>query len=475
MTDAYVLKMNPTNNKQYKFGSEWRDIQEIPVDLKYWENGKMLVEKKTLRLTHFGPIALERDSGVSMGKTVAFRWTGHDPSTEIETFFGMDYAKNLDEFKKALSHFKTGAQNFIYLDRKGNIFYHAHADVPLHKEGIVPYVPQVGSDPEQQWLGYIPYDELPKKENPPEGYVVTANNRPAPLDYKYYIGRFFDGGSRARRITDLVLATPKHTPETFMAAQMDNKVFMQEKFLPVFLKAMEGQPAAGNQAAALAQLNAWDGHTNVDSLGPFVFFKWLKHINKMALEDNVTGSLMAQAYDHIEVIGDIIRRQIDGRLKTNWFDIKNTEKEETMDDIARLAFPEAVKECEKILGPDPAKWTWGRIHQLNMNHDLLPEYNRFNIPGPGAYGTVNNAGHGFMGERMDYGGGPSVRLVMTPGEKSGIRMWTTLPGSDISDWKSKDAVDQFPNWLAGKYFEFDSNPARADQTKDNKRVLDFKP
>lgn len=474
VTDAYIMVMNPRDNTQYKFGNEYRKVTEETLTMKYNENGVIKSEQKKLRMTHFGPIALERDSGLSFGKTIAFRWTGHDPSAEIETFMQANFATNLEEFKKALSHFQVGAQNFVYMDLKGNIFYYPHADVPLHSPGTVAYLPLDGSKPEHQWQGYIPYDKLPQALNPAKGYIATANNRPAPADYPYYIGEFWDGGSRAKRISDMIEATPKHDVRSFQAIQMDTHVVMKDKFLPRFLQALSTATLDPTQKRALDQLKMWNGATAVDSLGPVVFFKLLQEINLAAFSDDIKPDMAKRTGEYVEIIGDLLRRELAGTLKLPWFDIKDTPQVETLDDIVRIAFPKAVEDCARLLGPDPAKWTWGRIHQITLNHDFLKAFNRGPIPGPGAYGTVNNAGFDLSGDRFDYGGGPSIRLVMEAG-KTNIKMWATLPGADIADWKSKDAVDQLGNWFHGRYFEFVSVPGRAKNDKDNKRRLTFKP
>jgi penicillin amidase len=52
-------------------------------------------------------------------------------------------------------------------------------------------VPGDGDD--YDWKGYIPFDELPKVLNPPEGIIATANARTVGPGYKYYIST---GGRR---------------------------------------------------------------------------------------------------------------------------------------------------------------------------------------------------------------------------------------------------------------------------------------
>ncbi|NMS24497.1 penicillin acylase family protein, partial [Vibrio parahaemolyticus] len=74
-------------------------------------------------------------------------------------------------------------------------------------DGSVPYE---GSGTDGDWIGDIPFSDLPMLYNPPAGFIVTANQRIVGTDYKYpQLVRQFAAPWRARRLYELLNANPK--------------------------------------------------------------------------------------------------------------------------------------------------------------------------------------------------------------------------------------------------------------------------
>jgi penicillin amidase len=115
---------------------------------------------------------------------------------------------------------------------------------------------------------------------------------------------------------------------------------------------------------------------------------------------------------------------------------------------------EAWVEMEKLQGPDPTTWSWGKLHMVRFRHpldqtdgsttllDLGP------VPRPGDEYTVNATG--YFGKSFDQMSGASYREIL-----------------DLSDWDLSVAVntpgqsgqlggphysDLLPLWSEGKYF-----------------------
>ena len=87
-------------------------------------------------------------------------------------------------------------------------------------EGAVPYD---GSTNNGDWIGYIPFDELPNLYNPESGFIVTANQRIAGLNYKYQqILRQIAAPWRARRIYELIKSNDKITMDYVGGIQHDS-------------------------------------------------------------------------------------------------------------------------------------------------------------------------------------------------------------------------------------------------------------
>jgi acyl-homoserine lactone acylase PvdQ len=56
----------------------------------------------------------------------------------------------------------------------------------------------------------VTWEALPRRFNPPEGMIVTANNRVADDDYPYLISTSYAVPYRAARIIELLAARPRH-------------------------------------------------------------------------------------------------------------------------------------------------------------------------------------------------------------------------------------------------------------------------
>ncbi|PYS91712.1 MAG: penicillin amidase, partial [Acidobacteria bacterium] len=130
--------------------------------------------------TRNGPIVVEAD-----GKKYALKWTALDPkNNEFEAFFQLNRAKDWKTFQDALKFYGGATQNFVFADVKGNIGWYAAGRIPIRKvgDGAFPYD---GTTHDGDWKGFIPFEELPHLYNPPEGLIVTANQRIVGTDYKY--------------------------------------------------------------------------------------------------------------------------------------------------------------------------------------------------------------------------------------------------------------------------------------------------
>src|SRR5262249_17910124 len=145
-------------------GSSWREVVH-PV-----------------QLTRHGPLVEIK------GRTYALRWTALEKAPEIATFALLDRASNWDEFREALREYPGPSQNFVYADVAGHIGWYSAGRWPLRRsgDGSRPYP---GASPDGDWVGYVPFDELPHVLDPPDGRIATANNRLVGADYPYKVTR----------------------------------------------------------------------------------------------------------------------------------------------------------------------------------------------------------------------------------------------------------------------------------------------
>lgn len=83
--------------------------------------------------------------------------------------------------------------------------------------------------------GYIPFEDMPSVLNPKRGYIATANNKVAPVEYPYSILYDSDWGEsfRAMRIIEMIEEKGVNmTVEHMAEMQADVK-----RYAPAFIKA----------------------------------------------------------------------------------------------------------------------------------------------------------------------------------------------------------------------------------------------
>jgi len=162
-------------------------------DVGYTEGGLTFVVPRR----NFGPIL---DVDTANAQAISMQYTGFGPTKEIEAFFEMARAADINEFKTALTKFDVGSQNFGVVDTAGNIAYFTGAEVPIREDlqlmmqpdGVPPMFIRDGTGARMnEWMSLtdpdinqatnsevIPFDQMPFSVNPDSGYVANANNDP---------------------------------------------------------------------------------------------------------------------------------------------------------------------------------------------------------------------------------------------------------------------------------------------------------
>ena len=81
-------------------------------------------------------------------------------------------------FRQAMGEGVDYTFNWFYVDAK-DIGYQLSCKCPQRAAGVDPYLPAWGTGP-WDWQGFIPLSARPAAVNPPEGFLTSWNNKPAP-------------------------------------------------------------------------------------------------------------------------------------------------------------------------------------------------------------------------------------------------------------------------------------------------------
>lgn len=435
--DLYIERVNPDNPNQYEVNGEWVDFETRTETIQVV--GGEAVDM-TVRLTRHGPVISEsygplknentdndpefipfkERAGVELPEqyVIALKWTALSPSTPFKAIWGFNKAQGWEDFREAAKNFHVPAQNLLYADVDGNIGYQMPGDIPMRANGDGT-LPVPGWTDEYEWTGFIPFEELPYTFNPPEGYIVTANNRCQPLDYPYLITRDWDYGFRAQRILDVIENAPGKIDIAYMQSIQGDSFDANGPVFVSLLTQMDYQTAAPNQVIAMDLLTQWDYQNRADSAGAAVFNAFWRHFLQNTFNDNMPEE---RYYPDGGSRWNEIMRQLD-EDSTWWDDKTTTDVTETRNEILRKSFEQGVAELEEMFGKDPAKWNWGEMHAATFRNGTLGEsgvtpiealFNRGPFPTSGGEAIVNATGWSIK-DGYETTWLPSMRMIVDLG------------------------------------------------------------
>lgn len=421
--DLYIEKINPQNPNQYEVNGQWQDMQLVketiqtgsgePVDItvRYTRHGPVISD------TNYLPENFSQQSGVQLPApyAVSLRWTALEPTELFRAILGFDAAQNWDEFRNAAQYFVVPAQNLVYADVDGNIGYQTPGRIPIRAQGDG-RLPVPGWTDNYEWQGYLPFDQLPTTFNPPQGYIVTANNAAVGTQYPHLITTDWDYGFRAERIVDLIEHAPGPVDSAYIQKmQGDDLDLNAEKLVPVLLQV----PLEDSHLESTRNiLQGWDFQDQMDSAPAALFAVFWRHLLAGTFHDELPQDYWP---DGGSTWFEVVRHLVD-QPASPWWDNKTTPAVENRDQIFRQAFGEAVAELEQAHGKNPQGWKWGDLHTLTFQNQSLGEsgvapiealFNRGPFRTSGGKNIVNATGWDATAEQpYSVNWLPSMRMIV---------------------------------------------------------------
>jgi len=358
--DLFAEKINPENENQYFFNGEWKNMT-VKNEIIRIKGGD--ADTLQIRYTHRGPVV----SGFRNVEDacLTMRWSGYDFSDEIKAVYLLNRASGWDEFRNAISSFRSVSQNFVYADVDGNIGLNTGGGIAIRK-GTGTII-RNGETDEFDWKGYVPFEQLPFSYNPEKGYVSSANNKTVPEDYPYYVSAGFALPYRIERIRKMLDEKEVFTIEDFKRMITDQHSGYAALMTPFILRLNDGKAnLSPAETEALNALSGWDYDMNADLVAPTIF-----EFFRMSLGKNLLSDELSELYGQLfGVARDYYIYRILAAGPDHWVDDVNTSEIETLDDIILKSFRDCIAAITSQYGADQASWKWGEIHKIVISHPV---------------------------------------------------------------------------------------------------------
>jgi penicillin amidase len=405
---------------------------------------------------------------VTYAEPVSFCWTYTRLKNELlEAFYNMNLAENMDEFRTNVAKVAAPGLNFAYADSSGNIALWSAARLPIRPIHATGKMYLRGYDPQDAWLGYLPFSANPQSENPASGYIYSANQLQPGEPYPGY----YAPPTRAARI-DSYLSAVSATSVDDMRRLLTDVVSVTEAAVAIEICGILTQnnyQLNPLEEAALEQLCAWDGNHQLDDIAPVIYYKVLYHTLHMAMADELSEKVFEDFLHTHELLGNY-PNLISTVHSPWWDDISTAEVLETQDFIVQKAFMQSIEELNKQLGSDISLWQWKRVHSITHEHPfdkigaLRRWYNVGPFPAPGGHETVNNAGFTFNGTgiyRASFG--PAMRIIIDFADVENAV--SVLPSGNSGNVMSPFYRDQAHMFIEGRFRKMMMNEEEISNSK----------
>ncbi len=458
--DLYVYELNPADASQYKYRGGWENMTVLRETIAV--RGRPSVEAE-LTFTRHGPLIFSEP-----GKRRAFAVRTGWMAPGMAPYFGsIDYmrAQDFAQFRRAMKHWGGPPENQVYADTKGNIGWVPGGMAPVRPnwDGLMP----VPGDGRYEWAGFLAGDQLPFSYNPKAGWFASANemNIPAAYPYrKHKLGFEWPHNARYTRLKEELSRDGKTGIEDSMRLQND-VLSVPARRMVTLLKPLVTMDARG--AAALRVLKNWDYRERGDSAAAALYEVWWAHHLGNAFREATLGRHTGSVpIPDATVLLDTMERPAA---------LLGKDAVAKRDRLLLASLADAYSEMERLQGPDPAAWQWGRLHYNYPMHPmgasadpaLRAKLNVGPIPVQGGAYTLNQSSY----RNADFmqNNGPSFRVVVDVGNWDNSRAMN-MPGQS-GDPDSPHYRDLALKWAAGEYFPLVYSKAAVEAATELKIVL----
>lgn len=438
--DLYQERLSDEHPGSFEFEGEWEAARGLTETISVRDGDPVT---KTVRFSRNGPIVDEiLPAPANELGPVSLRWLGMSQGGWLTSLLSIDRAATVSEFREALRPWHVPTFALVIADVDGHIGFQASGRVPVRSRNERAF--RRGWDPQDQWQGLIPFEEMPSLDDPERGWIASANNRVAPNDFPHRMYGCWVSGARAQRIREMFGDRDSLTVEDMRDGHQDALNLRAATRVPQLVAQLESIADERTQQA-LSHLRDWDFVSTPEAVGPTIFNVFYTHWCETLSRARFRGTAAELMSRGVEPsAGDLIAADEHG-----WFPDGNRAENLQATFSRTLAFLEAR------LGSDMATWTWGRLHVMPLRHVLSSRGDLAKL--------LDHGGAGVRGDMLtvcNTGGGPEWIAASGGGYRMIADLSSSPPVLRAVDGQSQSGQpgsphysDQFEDWASGNYHE----------------------
>jgi len=448
--DFYQIKFQDDTHQAYWYNNAWKKTTKRFENIKIRGTND---EVDTVIYTHQGPVVYLQKPNYGKAKNVpignALRWIAHEKSNELMTFYHLNRGKNYADYRKALTYFTAPAQNFVFASVANDIAITPNGQFPLKWKDQGKFILD-GSDPKNDWQGWIPAAQNPTVKNPPRNFVSSANQSSTDKTYPYYINWEFSPYERGQRINDRLTAMTKANVDSMRNLQLDSYSIVAQNLLPHVLPLIDASQLNATQKEALNITTKWNKFFDAESVAASVFDLWAKRLDYAIWNDEFTIADIPMRYPSRDRTIELIQKEPNSK----WFDNIKTSRTETLKDLVNESFKFACDSLERKYGSIGKNWYWAKVKNTNVPHlAKIPGFGSKTLLIGGAKSTVN---------ALSETNGPSWRMVIELGKTP--KGHGVYPGGQSGNPGSPFYDNMIDTWAQGKLYDLFFMQSATDQS-----------
>ena len=335
--------------------------------------------------------------------------------------------------------------NLVGADSAGTIGWTIAGRIP-RRDGASGLLPQPASAP--PWQGWIAAGDVPAAEDPPEGFLATANNKPLADGAGPWIGADWMDGYRVQRISEALAERTDWDLDGALALQRDVRSLVWRDLREAVVSAPREDPRVRR---AVDLLHGWDGEMAPGSRPAALFALFVADLSRRAATVKAprsaewalgrgASSIVPWTYVSLRQAGHLarlLRERPEGWFEQGW------------DAAIAHSLEAALSRLEASGAAD-----WGSLRPLTLRHPFgtrRPFDRVFNL-GPIPYGGDANTVAQASNPPLDATGDPlyvaTLRIVMDVGDWDRSRV--VLAGGQSGNPLSRHYSDLYERWRRGE-------------------------